>query len=219
MELYGIVTELKNQFNITPFDYPLNIFELCKRISNVEIQAVPFITPDLRGMVSIAKNDEEIHAILVNKNKSFEEQNFHGFHELMHIPTADQPGTILRCFDTTKPNQDSYLEWLANEGAAEFVVPYKMLLPMIKSELFAMTTGIGTWNFCEEHSKDFYVSPIVIQNRIDSLKYEIDQYLNGIPLDQIEILSNNKQKKRGISIKSLVELENERLRKIWLPAM
>ncbi len=168
-------------------------------------------------MVSLAQNESDIHAILVNSNKSFYEQNFHGFHELMHIPTVDQPGTILRCYDTVKPNQDGYIyiEWLANEGAAEFVVPYQLLLPMIKDEFSDMIIGIGTWQFCEDHSDDFGVSPIVLQNRIDSLKYETYQYLNGVPFDKIEILSRNKQKQRGINVKSLVELESERLRRMW----
>ena len=206
---------MKQQFNINPSDYPLDIFEICKRISNVEIQAVPFKTADLRGMVSLANNDSEAHVILVNSNKSFQEQNFHGFHELIHIPTVDQPGTLLRCYDTVKPNQNSYMEWLANEGAAEFVVPYKLLLPMIKDEFSDMITGVGTWQFCEDHSDDFGVSPIVLQNRIDSLKYETYQYLNGVPVDKIEILSWNKQKQRGINVKSLVELESERLRRMW----
>lgn len=206
---------MKQQFNINPSDYPLDIFEICKRISNVEIQAVPFKTADLRGMVSLAKNNSEAHIILVNSNKSFQEQNFHGFHELMHIPTVDQPGTLLRCYDTVKPNQNSYMEWLANEGAAEFVVPYQLLLPMIKREIRQMITGIGTWQFCENHSYDFGVSPIVLQNRIDSLKYETYQYLNGVPFDKIEILSWNKQKQRGINVKSLVELESGRLRQMW----
>lgn len=206
---------MKNQFNIQPSDYPLNIFELCEQITNVEIQAVPFSTYDIRGMVSIAKNSNENHVILVNSNRSMEEQNFHGFHELIHIPTADKPGTILSCFDKVKPNQDSYLEWLANEGAAEFVVPYKMLLPMIKEDYFGMISGMGTWFFCESHAREFGVSPIVLQNRIESLKYEIQQYLSGVPLDQIEILSISKQKKRGIFVNSLVELENERLLQTW----
>ena len=210
-----MISELKEQFNIKPYDYPLDIFEICERILNVDILAVPFKTPDLRGMVSIARNDEDKHIILVNSNKSREEQNFHGFHELIHIPTADKPGTTLNCFDKVKPNQDSYLEWLANEGAAEMAVPYKILLPMIKSEIHEMLIGNGTWAFCEKHASDFGVSPIVLQNRIDSLKYEIQQYLNGIPLDQLEILSISKQKKRGIVVKSLVDLENERMIQMW----
>lgn len=166
-------------------------------------------------MVVIAKNENENHVILVNSKKSFEEQNFHGFHELMHIPTADKPGTMLRCYERLKPNQNSYLEWLANEGAAEFTVPYRVLLPIIKMEYPHLIKGFGTLDFCNNYASSFAVSPIVMQNRIDSLKYEIEQYMCGVPLDKIEILSNRKQVNRGIVAKSLVELEHERLRTMW----
>ncbi len=193
----------------------MNIFKLCSKISNVEITAVPFNTRDLRGMVSLAKNDNENNVILVNSNKSFEEQNFHGFHELMHIPTVDEPGTILRCYERVKPTQDSYLEWLANEGAAEFIVPYKILLPIIKDKYFDLIQGFGTWYFCNEYSYKFGVSNTVMQYRIETLKYEIDQYLNGVALDEIEILSKRKQDDRGIIVQSLVEMENQRLSVMW----
>lgn len=166
-------------------------------------------------MVSIAKNDKENHVILVNSNKSFEEQNFHGFHELMHIPTVDEPGTILRCYERIKPNQDSYLEWLANEGAAELTVPYKILLPMIKDRYSDLIQGFGTWDFCIENSAKFGVSTTVMQYRIETLKYEIDQFLGGVPLDGIEILSKRKQDDRGIVVQSLVEMENQRLSVMW----
>lgn len=147
-ELYQLVSNLRNQFKITFSDYPLNIFKFCSRIDNVEIITVPFYTRDLRGMVSLADNVKENNVILVNCNKSFVEQNFHGFHELMHIPTADKPGTVLKCYEQVKPNQDSYLEWLANEGAAEFVVPYKIILPIIKDNYPKLIEGFGTWEFC-----------------------------------------------------------------------
>lgn len=162
-------------------------------------------------MVSLAQNNEQNHVILVNSNKSFEEQNFHGAHELIHIPTADQAGTILSCYDTVKPNQDSYTEWLANEGAAELLVPYMILLPMVKDEYDTMCVNLGTWDFCEKHSQDFGVTPIVLQNRIDSLKYEIYQYINEVPLACLEILSKTKLKQRDLNIKSLVQLEDERI--------
>lgn len=213
--LYEIVNDLKKQLHVTDYDYPLNIFKMCSKISNVEIAAVPFNTRDLRGMVSLAKNDNENNVILVNSSKSFEEQNFHGFHELMHIPTVDEPGTILRCYECVKPNQDSYLEWLANEGAAEFTVPYKMLLPIIKYKYSDLTQGLGTFDFCVEYSAKFRVSTTVMQYRIETLKYEIEQYLNGTPLDDIEILSRRKQDERGIVVHSLVEMENQRLSVIW----
>lgn len=86
----------------------------------------------MRGIVRIAKNRDENHVILLNENKSFVEQNYHGFHELTHILTVDEPGTTLNCFGNTRPNQNSYIEWLANEGAAEFLMPYKEILPIIR---------------------------------------------------------------------------------------
>ena len=52
----------------------------------------------MRGIVRIAKNRDENHVILLNENKSFVEQNYHGFHELTHILTVDEPGTTLNCF-------------------------------------------------------------------------------------------------------------------------
>ncbi len=54
-----------------------------------------------------------------------------------------------------------------------------------------------------------------MQYRIETLKYEIDQYLNGVALDEIEILSKRKQDDRGIIVQSLVEMENQRLSVMW----
>ena len=162
-------------------------------------------------MVEIAQSSDDDHVILINSNMSFESQNFHGFHELVHIPTVDTQGMVLKCFEKILPTQDPYIEWLANEGAAEFLVPYQILLPLIRNEVKDMMQGIGTYEFCLRHSADFLVTPIVIEHRIDSLRYEIYQYLKGIPLDEIELLSKTQQEKLGIKVKSLVEIENERL--------
>lgn len=166
-ELYKLVSDLRKQFKISDSDYPLNIFSLCSRITNVEIEAVPFITRDLRGMVSLAKNNNENNVILVNSNKSFEEQNFHGFHELMHIPTADERGTVLRCYERLKPNQNSYIEWLANEGAAEFTVPLKILKSFIDSKSsFHSNTGCS---HCEEVSTKSSITGIPKCRKISSV--------------------------------------------------
>ncbi len=194
---------------------PLNIFEICRNIENIEIQGVPFKTKELRGMVSIAADETEKSVILVNSNKSIEEQNYHGAHEFMHIFTApDEKGTILQCYENIKPNQDIYIEWLANEGAAEFFIPYKTLLPMIKIDYDILTKGSGTYEFCEAKSKTFGVTPVVLQNRINALAYEIEQYvINDVDIDEIKILSLRKQHEQGIYAKSLNTLEIERLSK------
>ena len=172
----------------------------------------PFATKGLRGMATIASSPSDINCILVNSYLTYAEQNFHGTHELMHITTSpNNSGQSFQCFDTVRPNQDSYIEWIANEGAAELLVSYKDLLPLVKKHYSEMIQDMGTYNFCEEYADKFLVSPTVIQNRIDSLKYEIFQHISGVEIDNIMLLSKTAQENRGIFIKSLVALENERL--------
>lgn len=214
MGLYKLVSNLKLCYNITDSDYPLNIFQLCSCFEDIVIQKADFKTKDLRGMLTLAEDETDVCVILVNGNKSFEEQNYHGFHEFMHIFTTDsEPGTTINCFEKVKPTQNSYIEWLANEGAAEFLVPYNKLLPMVKNNYSSMLEGIGTYEFCLETAPKFSVSPVVIQNRINSLSYEIHQYVNGVSINDIEILSKKQLQQRNIVVPSLTELEHERLNK------
>lgn len=217
-DLYESVNNLKNKMHVKDFEYPLNIFNICRnRLINIEIGAANFKTNDLRGMAIIAENvRRENHVILVNANKTAEEINYHGTHELMHITIQrNEAGQTFKCYDKVKPTQDSYVEWQANEGAAEFLVPYRILLPLIKKNYDKMCEGIGTYEFCEDYSSLFGVSPIVMQNRLNALSYEIEQYINGTPLNSIKILSRTQQIKRGIHIASLIEKEDIRFMQSW----
>lgn len=191
---------------------PYDIFNICSNLEGIVIGTCPFKTKGLRGMAVMAKDSTDYDSILINSSLSYLEQNFYGTHELIHIYTSEKnSGQTFNCYDTIRPDQNTYIEWIANEGAAELLVPYKILLPMIKSNYSTMITDGGTYDFCKKNAGTFGVSETVLQNRIQSLKYETDQYLKGISLEDIEILSNNQQLKRGIEIKSLVDLENERI--------
>lgn len=209
-QLYELVAKTKKELNISARDYPINIFELCDRLDNVVISEVDFKTKDLRGLVHIANNEKENHVILVNGNKIFLEKNYHGAHELMHIVTAkNKPGSTIQCFEKIRPNQDPYIEWLANEGAAELLMPYEDVLSFVKSEsahfnkdFFPIYTLV--LDLCERYS----VSEMVAQNRLDNLSYEIWQYLKGVRLQDIEIISRTEQQRRGVRIDSLIDIEN-----------
>ena len=138
--------------------------------------------------------------------------NYHGTHELMHIAIQNNSGVqAFKCYDKVKPTQDFYTEWQANEGAAEFLVPYKLLLPLIKENYNKLQEDFGTYYFCENCSLLFGVSRVVMQNRLNALSYETEQYLNGTSLDSIRILSNSQQKREGINTLSLNQLEDIRL--------
>lgn len=206
VELYDTVSRLKKYIGIGELDYPIDIFDLCSQIEGLKVQRVPFNTKDLRGMLCVAKDHTENHVILINSCKSNEEQNYHCTHEFMHLfGDSQKPGTILKCYDKVKPNQDAYTEWIANEGAAEFLVPYRAFIPEF-SELYDFSKN----NFSEWHriyglsaveyilANRFGVSDMVIANRIKNLAFEIWQYREYNTLDGISILSKNQQIQRHI---------------------
>ena len=200
-ELYDTVSGLKNYFGIGEFDYPINTFDLCSQIKGLKVQKISFKTKDLRGMLCVAKDQTENHVILINDCKSNEEQNYHCAHEFMHLfGDSQKPGTILKCYDKVKPNQDSYTEWIANEGAAEFLILYRVFIPEF-SKLYDFSKN----NFSEWHrmyglstveyilANLFRVSEMVITNRIKNLAFEIWQYRGYNTLDGISILSRKQQ--------------------------
>ncbi len=216
-QLYNYVEQLRCRLRISENDCPLNIIDICNECGNIQIEKIPFKTKGLRGMVSIANNSSENHVILLNKFKSDIENNYHGKHEFMHIFTSgNKPGELIQCYEYVHPKQDTYIEWLANEGAAEFLVPYKLLLPMIKENYNDINSHLfGAYSFCEETAELFNVSSAVITNRLNNLRYEIDQYLKGVPIEQLNILSRSEQTYQKIFVKSLIEIEDERFRQLY----
>lgn len=162
-------------------------------------------------MVSISNKSDENHVILLNENKTETENNYHGAHEFMHIFTVgDNVGEIIRCYDKIKPNQNAYTEWLANEGAAELLVPYRIFLPLVRKNYESMLQDFGAYQFCQDYADYFNVSPFVLEHRLSSLKYEIYQYINGVNIDNIKIISKHEQNLRNIQVKSLIEMADER---------
>lgn len=186
----------------------ITITKICNTFDNIDISYVPFKTHGLRGMVSLASNEEPINCILINSNIPETEQNFHALHEFMHIYL--HPNTecqTFKCYDRVRDNQNFTLEWQANEGAAELIMPYKEFIPLFcdlyevysnKSDLWNVVYG-KTTEISYLLSKRYNVSGKVIENRISSLSYEIDQYRQGTSIDKIKLLSYSKRILFGIS--------------------
>ncbi|MCR5479328.1 MAG: ImmA/IrrE family metallo-endopeptidase [Ruminococcus sp.] len=157
-------------------------------------------------MAQLANSESDINCILINSNLSQTELNFHGTHELMHIYLpSESKGTTFRCYDKIRPYQDSYLEWLANEGAAELLMPYKWFIVDF-SELYKLystdrTRWIQHYQFFTPFdllAHKYHVSTMVVKNRIRNLSYEIQQYNQGVDINRIRILSNTQQERLGI---------------------
>lgn len=216
-KLYGKILELRELLLRCGLKYPLDIFEICSVFDDIKIAAVPFKTHGLRGIANLANSTSPINCILVNSNLSQKEQNFHGIHELIHIYLPEgQSSSCFNCFDKVRPNQNPYIEWVANEGAAELMIPHDVLLPFIKEKIKTFDTNLfGVFDMISTISERYQVSPLVVENRLNSLKYEIYQYLNGCSLSNLKIMSLNQQHKLGINVDSLCEIEDRRLSENW----
>ena len=61
----------------------------------------------------------------------------------------------------------------------------------------------------------YHATSAMIDFRLESLKYEIYQYLNGVTLDDIAYLSRREQQRKNIQIESVIDLENSMLMSCW----
>mgnify|MGYP002533968404 FL=1 len=207
--LYNKVIALKQNLGIPKHEHCIDTIKICKQIPNLQIGYMSFNTIGLKGMSCIG-NLKEKDVIILNSNQLPVEKNFICCHELMHLNLhREGPTRFFNCFDKVKPNQSKFLEWEANEGAAELLVPYELLLPLLEQNKEILNTSFGIRKTRRNFSSYFNVTETVIKYRFESLKYEINQYLNGTPLNEIEILSLNKQREKGINIKSLNDIEND----------
>ena len=145
--------------------------------------------------------------ILLNSNRCEDEQNFDCGHEMMHLSLHRKLNrSTFNCFDRVSALQDPFLEWQANEGAAEFYVPYKIFIPLIKEHLHESPQRADVENFITWASDYFLVPQAVIRYRLENLKFEIYQYYMGIEITDIKVLSKNQQEKRGLFLSSLNDI-------------
>lgn len=192
--LYRFVDDLKEQLYIPTFIHPVNTVEMCKRNNQIDVFSKAFSTPGMCG-AAILTNEKDI--IMLSSKRSEIEQNFDCTHELIHVTHHRQCSSYFSCFSEARPQQNSYLEWQANEGAAQFLVPYQDFIPRFLRAYASKASGedldiIGMLAF------HYGVTPQVIRNRIECLSYEIDQYREGKDLMSLQLLSRNQRTNMGI---------------------
>lgn len=212
-ELYKYVRWLREQLNVNYDSYPISTVGICNQIDDVEIKYHDFNTNGFCGAVLIGNRS---NTVILNSNRSDLEQNFDCGHELVHMTKHRNKG--MDCFSCMElrvkrqPNV-SFYEWEANEGSAEFLVPYELLFPEIKKALPTLNVSSDYRRLKRAMSDKFKVTDAVIHYRFDSLRYEIQQYLNGTDINDLAFLSNKQQKESAIKVKSLNDVENDLFRK------
>lgn len=194
-DLYSNVERFRNFFGLTTF--PINFIAFLKQFSGIKIEATPFESRALRGVLSFG-DDTTDDIVLLNSNRTEIEQNFDCAHEGIHLAFhRHENRQSFQCVDIVSDKQNTYLEWHANEGAAQLLVPYQDFIPRFVELLNSTSQYPEMWiqGILAGH---YGVTSQVICNRLNSLGYEIDQYRIGVPISSLEILSNRQQSQRGI---------------------
>lgn len=211
-DLYKLIAKLKQNWGLDKNEYNLDIISLC-RSRGIQVGEVPFESSGLRGMACLGDSSKP-DIILLNSHRNKIEQKIDCSHEAIHLAFHRNINCkSFNCFETALPSQNKYLEWQANEGSAELNVPFQTLLPKIKKNHHLLNTYFDISLFKQELVQEYNVTDAVISYRLESLKYEIEQFVHGVSMKDLRILSYTSQLKEGISIKSLNDIATEDLSK------
>ncbi|WP_302325736.1 ImmA/IrrE family metallo-endopeptidase [Enterocloster lavalensis] len=206
-QLYSDVARIKRFMIFRKDQYGINLVQEYNSFG-IKLEAIPFKTHGLRGMAAIADAPDP-DVILLNTRRSPLEQNFDCGHETMHLGLHRHTGQkTFNCYDEVTAKQNPFLEWQANEGSAEFFVPYRIFIPMLHEVLGLHPNFQMVQEFIQLAAKTFLVPKQVIRYRLENLKYEILQFYAGIDVYDLELLSKAQQERRGIYIQSLNSIPN-----------
>lgn len=198
-ELYLIIDYIRNNFNIN-INEVFNVPNFCQNNFS------ELITYDFHNFKSnkiggfLVKNTlPEKSFITINSSKERISMLFDLTHEMIHFLL--HPENRRHYISSSLCDIDNF-EWQANEGAAELLVPYKKFIPIFVKNIKNCNTQNDYIDFLTYLSDKYTVSTAVLEYRLSGLKYEIEQYEKGIPIENIEFLSKRAQEERGIFITS-----------------
>lgn len=207
-QLYRMAAGLRKRLAIAVRTTPSAVYHHALTLPNLEIRRVPFRTRALRGM-AIPDQEGGVDIILLNSGLQSHELDFYCAHELMHIfyHRNENKGSF-SCYDMSHPTSDRFLEWQANEGAAELVMPYPLVLDMLLEQRELLYSYQGIQSIQLALMQRFQVTHSMARLRLESLKGEIWQYLHGVPMEKVILCSAAQRKNMGLHIPTLSDYEN-----------
>ena len=191
--LYHSVDTIREAFNLSLHE-PINVISLLETHESIDVVGHTFSSPTLCG---VAFAGEKVDTIVLNRRRTPIEQNFDCGHELLHL-FRHRDKQAQYCLTYAPEQQNSFLEWEANEGAAQFIIPYQDFIPRFLDCLNHPDTS-SSMSIQDKLAAHYGVTTQVINIRINSLSHEIDQYRDGVPIQEIELLSRNQLRRRGIT--------------------
>lgn len=194
-DLYKALDIVRYKRDINRMKGNPNFYKDCASSSDINVLVHDLLDRELRGFALPHKQ-----TIVLNSLRTDTEKNFDCAHEFVHLFLHKNED--YNAFDCRDREQVPYIEWQANEGAAEILIPYRTFIPEFLAGFHNCTNKQEYWKLINYFSSKHNVTHSVVRNRIDSLKYEINQYENGIKIANLQILSSRQQQANNIYIPS-----------------
>lgn len=193
-DLYDQITKKIIELGFDPHskNYRIDSAEVAeKACKNLEIKCLDFKERKICGILYKGENST---SIALNNKRSDKGRNFDCMHEVVHYWLHEN--NYFYCNE----NSNEYFEWQANEGAAQFLMPYQIFIPKfvdVFNEFYRTYKKLDKNSIAKktyEHlSWVFNVGKTAAENRTKSLQGEILQYCESETLNGLNILSLTKQ--------------------------
>ena len=214
-DVFCEVAVLRQKCGITCL--PVDAVKLAKEACpNLTIEILNFKTPLIGGILYRGENTTRIALNSLHKKQ---QQNACCAHELMHYFWHNDGDMVRMC--STTVNTNNFVEWQANEGASELLMPYRDFIPAFVQELLAPENYNQKLDFCYIPSKlgdKYKVTPTMAEFRINDLLYGTIQYLKGTNIEDISIISRTQQLRGGVNYRDFNAMANhfEEIKKLFM---
>lgn len=196
-DLYVAVDHLRSLLDVPYTARAVDYQKIVCDATDTVVQLAAFKTNGLQGMAILGTPD----IILLNEHRSALSRRFDFAHELIHCRYHRVSQPAFTCMGYSP--RDPFLEWQANEGAAELLVPYRSFLPLVAENYHRIRRLRDLKSFITFAAHLFQVTEETIRIRLKSLSAELFQYRSGVPLDQLEILSAREITRRKIKLSDI----------------
>jgi Zn-dependent peptidase ImmA (M78 family) len=101
-------------------------------------------------------------------------------HEFVHLKLhRNEKTAVFGCYDDTSSGRDPFMEWQANEGAAEILVPHRSFLKDVQSMKDCFSCPADIDMSIKALAQKYKVTENVISIRFESLSFEVGRVLGG----------------------------------------
>ena len=205
-DIYYMISYLKWSLGLD--SYPLDSKSVAQQFCrDLKFEYLDFDTTEICGILYKGDNSTTIG---LNNFRTEDQQNFDCAHELVHYYSHDIPYCKCVCSESNQIRQESTIEYQANEGAAQLLVPYEYFISDVCDVYCEALSSYDIDCIINDLAMRYRVTDAVISVRLQSLKYEIFQYTSGVPIEDIRIISDRRQRQEGIIVESIIDVRNRK---------